>query len=142
MVYEYDFRLLPQQAYSEATIKEFIAREKGIDARTITHVRTLRRSIDARQRTIFVNLKVRVFVNEEPADDVFTPICYRDVSTAPHVVVVGAGPGGLFAALRLVELGFRPIVVERGKNVRERKKDLAAITKLQQVDPESNYALG
>ena len=142
MVYEYDFRLLPQQAYSEATIKEFIAREKGIDARTITHVRTLRRSIDARQRTIFVNLKVRVFVNEEPADDVFTPICYRDVSTAPHVVVVGAGPGGLFAALRLVELGFRPIVVERGKNVRERKKDLAAITKLQQVDPESNYSFG
>lgn len=142
MTAEYQLRLLPQQAVSETTIKEYIAREKGIDARTIKHVRVLRRSIDARQRTIYVNLKVRVYVNELPEDDVYEHIEYRDVSSAPQVVVVGEGPGGLFASLRLIELGLCPVVMERGKDVRERKKDIAAITKTQKVDAESNYCFG
>lgn len=142
MVYEYQLRLLPQQAANEATIKEYISRDKGLDVRTMNAVRVLKRSIDARQRTIYVNLKVRVYVNEEPCDDEYERTEYRDVSQAKSVVVVGAGPGGLFAALRLIELGLRPIVIERGKNVRERKKDLALITKTQKVDPESNYCFG
>lgn len=142
MVYEYQLRLLPQQAANEATIKEYISRDKGLDVRTMNAVRVLKRSIDARQRTIYVNLKVRVYVNEEPCDDEYERTEYRDVSQAKPVVVVGAGPGGLFAALRLIELGLRPIVIERGKNVRERKKDLALITKTQKVDPESNYCFG
>ena len=142
MTYEYQLRLLPQQAASEQTIKEFVSREKGFDARTITSVRVLRRSIDARQRTVFVNLKVRVYINETPDDDEYERISYQDVSSAPAVIVVGAGPGGLFAALRLIELGLRPIVVERGKDVHERKKDIAAITKTQKVDGESNYCFG
>ena len=108
----------------------------------MTSVRILRRSIDARQRTIFVNLKVRVYINEQPQADEFTPVEYPDVSGKPQVIVVGAGPGGLFAALRLIELGLRPIVLERGKDVHERKKDLSLITKTQQVDPESNYCFG
>lgn len=142
MIAEYQLRLLPQQAANEATIKDFVSRDKGLDVRTITHVRVLRRSIDARQRTIFVNLKVRVYINEQPEDDEYERTDYRDVSSAPSVVVVGAGPGGLFAALRLIEIGLRPIVLERGKDVHERKKDIAAITKTQKVDSESNYCFG
>lgn len=142
MTNEYQVRMLPQQAASEAAMREFIAREKGIDARTIKHVRVLRRSIDARQRTIYINLKVRVYINEEPRDEEYIPVEYRDVSSAPAVVVVGAGPGGLFASLKLIELGMRPVVIERGKDVHERKKDLSAITKTQRVDSESNYCFG
>lgn len=142
MTNEYQVRMLPQQAASEAAMREFIAREKGIYARTIKHVRVLRRSIDARQRTIYINLKVRVYINEEPRDEEYIPVEYRDVSSAPAVVVVGAGPGGLFASLKLIELGMRPVVIERGKDVHERKKDLSAITKTQRVDGESNYCFG
>ena len=142
MIQEYQIRVLPQQAASEQNIADFLARDKGIDRRTITHVRVLRKSIDARQRTIFVNLSVRVYINEEPQDDEFEHISYRDVSGAPQVIVVGAGPGGLFSALRLIELGLRPVVIERGKDVHERKKDLALITKTQKIDPESNYCFG
>lgn len=142
MTYEYQLRLLPQFAANEATIKESVSREKGIDVRTITHVRVLKRSIDARQRRIFVNLKVRVYVNEEPTDEEYETTEYHDVSSSEQVIVVGAGPGGLFAALRLIELGLRPVVIERGKNVRDRKKDIALITKTHKVDPESNYCFG
>lgn len=142
MTYEYQLRLLPQFAANEATIKESVSREKGIDVRTIIHVRVLKRSIDARQRRIFVNLKVRVYVNEEPTDEEYETTEYHDVSSSEQVIVVGAGPGGLFAALRLIELGLRPVVIERGKNVRDRKKDIALITKTHKVDPESNYCFG
>ena len=142
MTYEYQLRLLPQFAANEATIKESVSCEKGIDVRTITHVRVLKRSIDARQRRIFVNLKVRVYVNEEPTDEEYETTEYHDVSSSEQVIVVGAGPGGLFAALRLIELGLRPVVIERGKNVRDRKKDIALITKTHKVDPESNYCFG
>ena len=142
MIQEYQIRVVPQVAYNEENIKAFIAKDKGIDARTINHVRTLKRSIDARHRDIFVNLKVRVYINEVPHDDAFVKTEYPDVSHAPRVIVVGAGPGGLFAALKLVELGLRPIVLERGKDVRERKKDLAQISRTHTVDPESNYCFG
>ena len=142
MIKEYQLRLLPQQAVNESTIKDYLSREEGLDMRSLRHVRVLKRSIDARQRTIFVNLKVRAYVNEEPADDAYVHTEYPDVSDRQQVIVVGAGPGGLFAALKLIELGFRPIVLERGKNVRERKQDLALITKTQQVDGESNYCFG
>jgi hypothetical protein len=110
--------------------------------RSISAVRTLRRSIDARQRTIYVNLTVRAYVNEEPTDDLYVPTHYGDVSDCPQVIVVGAGPGGLFAALKLIELRLRPIVIERGKNVHDRKRDLALIARTQQVDGESNYCFG
>ena len=142
MIQEYQLRLLPQQACSEQAVSEYIAREKGFDARTINKVRILKRSIDARQRTIYVNLKVRAYINELPQDEEYVPTVYPYVGDKPQVIVVGAGPGGLFASLRLIESGFRPIVIERGKNVRERKKDLAMITKTQRVDAESNYCFG
>ena len=142
MIQEYQIRILPEQAASEEGIKRYLAKEKGLDVRTLNQVRVLKRSIDARQRTIFVNLKVRAYINEFPQDDQYVHTEYPDVSSRPRVIVVGEGPGGLFASLRLIELGYRAIVLERGKDVRERKKDLSNITKTQKVDGESNYCFG
>ena len=142
MTNEYQIRVTPEVAAQEDRLKRWLADEQGIDERTIYGVRILKRSIDARQRQIFVNLKVRVYVNEQPHDDEYVRTEYQNVEGRPQVIVVGAGPGGLFAALRLIELGLRPIVLERGKNVHERKKDLANITKTQKVDAESNYCFG
>ena len=142
MIEEYQIRILPEQAASEEGIKRYLSQEKGIDVRTLNQVRVLKRSIDARQRTIYVNLKVRAYINEFAQDDQYTHTEYPDVSSRPSVVVVGEGPGGLFASLRLIELGYRPVVLERGKDVRERKKDLSNITKTQKVDAESNYCFG
>ena len=142
MTNEYQIRVVPEVAAQEDRLKAYLADEQGIDARTIYGVRILKRSIDARQRQIYVNLKVRVYINEQPHDDEYVKTDYPNVDGKPQVIVVGAGPGGLFAALRLIELGLRPIVLERGKNVHDRKKDLALITKSQKVDAESNYCFG
>ena len=142
MTNEYQIRVVPEVAAQEDRLKAYLADEQGIDVRTIFGVRILKRSIDARQRQIYVNLKVRVYVNEQPHDDEYVKTEYPNVEGRQAVIVVGAGPGGLFAALRLIELGLRPIVLERGKNVHDRKKDLANIAKTQKVDAESNYCFG
>lgn len=142
MTQEFQIRVTPEVASCEENIKGYVAREKGIDARTVNCVRILKRSIDARQRQIFINLTLRVYINEIPQDDEYEHVAYPDVSSRPRIIVVGEGPGGLFAALRLIELGLRPVILERGRNVRERKKDLSLITKTQKVDGESNYCFG
>lgn len=135
-------RVTPDVAYNEERLKRVIADEMHIDVRTITALRTRKRSIDARQRTIYVNLGIDTYINEMPPQLDFEPIAYHDVSHAPRVIVVGAGPGGLFAALRLIELGKRPVVLERGKDVHERRKDIARISREHKVDGESNYSFG
>ena len=142
MIQEYQIRILPEQAASEESISRFLVTDKGINPKDITHVRVLKRSIDARQRTIYVNLKVRVYLNEQPEDEEFIRTEYQDVEGHTEAIVVGAGPGGLFAALRLIELGIRPIVVERGKDVHTRRKDIAKISREHLVNPESNYSFG
>lgn len=142
MIQEYSLRLLPAEAANEESLKAYLSREKGFVLSSIRGVHVLKRGIDARHRTVFVNLAVRVFIDESPVGEEFQQVEYPDVDGRPQVVVVGAGPGGLFAALRLIELGFRPIVIERGKDVRERKKDLARISRSQTIDPESNYSFG
>ena len=142
MIQEFQIRVLPQVAANEQAVIAYLADEKGLDPRKVNAIRILKRSIDARQRTIFINLKVRAYINEMPANDEYQPTEYNSVEDKPQVIVVGAGPGGLFAALRLVELGYRPIVVERGKNVRDRKKDLAQISREHIVNAESNYSFG
>ena len=142
MIKEIQLRLLPQDAWNEQSLRRYVSREFALDERTITHVRTLRRSIDARQRQVYVNVSLRIYINEQPSNDQYEEVRYRNVEGCTPVIVVGAGPGGLFAALRLIELGLRPIVVERGKDVHERKKDLARIRPDQCVNPESNYSFG
>ena len=142
MIQEIQLRVVPQVAADGELLRRQVAEEKGIDLQSLTAVRILRRSVDARQRNIYINLMVRLYVDEQPADDAYRHTDYPCVEGRPQVIVVGAGPGGLFAALRLIELGLRPVVLERGKDVHERKKDLAAISRTQQVDGESNYCFG
>ena len=142
MINEYQIRVKPEVAAQEDRLKAYLGDEYGLNPSDIKGVRILKRSIDARQRQIYVNLKVRTYVNELPTDDEYQHTEYPNVEGKPQVIVVGAGPGGLFAALRLIELGLRPIVLERGKNVHDRKKDLANISRTQQVDGESNYCFG
>ena len=142
MIKDFQLRVVPQVAAGDAALKEYVAQEQGLAVQRIQGLRIIRRSIDARQRQIYVNLTVRVWVDEPMAEEAFQRIDYPNVEGRPQVIVVGAGPGGLFAALRLIELGLRPIVVERGKNVHERKKDLARISREHTVDSESNYSFG
>ena len=142
MIKEIQVRILPQEAADEQSLKRVAARETGAAPARIKAVRILKRSIDARQRVVFVNLKLQVFVNELPTEPEFPTVEYKDVSHAKPVIVVGAGPGGLFAALRLIELGLKPIVIERGKNVRDRMRDIAQISREHLVNPESNYSFG
>ena len=142
MVHEFQIRVQPHEAANEQSLKRYIAHSKGLDIRTITAVRVLRRSIDARQRLIYINLTVRLFVNEQPSMEEFVRREYGNVEGHTPVIVVGAGPAGLFAALKLIECGLRPIVVERGRDVRSRKVDLASIARTHSVNPESNYCFG
>ena len=142
MIKEISIRVLPQQAASETALKGFLAREFALNPKDIQAVRILKRSIDARKRQVIINLTVRIYLNELPPNDMFSPIIYGDVSDKQQAIVVGAGPAGLIAALRLIELGMRPIVLERGKDVHQRRKDIARISREHKVDSESNYCFG
>lgn len=142
MIKELQLRILPQIAGDSNRLRDYLSDEYAIRKPSIKGIRILKRSIDARQRQVFVNLKVRIYINEEPTDDEYISIDYKPVSGKRQAVVVGAGPAGLFAALRLIEHDIKPIVIERGKNVRDRKKDIANISREGYVDPESNYSFG
>lgn len=142
MQQDIDIRVSPKEASDTNIIKTIAASKAEVAVKDITSVRILKRSIDARQRNILINLRVRLYIHETEPEIRYQQTVYPDVSQAPQAIVVGAGPGGLFAALRLIKAGIKPIVVERGKPVRERKKDLARINREQIVDNESNYCFG
>lgn len=143
MIQEYQISVEPRVAASNERIIQFLEKEKNVDSKAVEGLRIIRRSIDARHRRVMVNLMVRVYVNEPMEETLFDPICYREVSdSARTAVIVGAGPAGLFAALRLIELGIRPIVLERGRDVETRRRDVASIAQKQMVNPESNYSFG
>ncbi|WP_462318441.1 NAD(P)/FAD-dependent oxidoreductase [Marinilabilia sp.] len=135
-------RLTPEQASREENYKKFAARKMKVSPSKITGVRVHRRSIDARQKQVMVQLHVDVWINEKPEPVNPKTFHWPDVSNAPEVIVVGAGPGGLFAALKLVESGLKPIILERGKEVSDRKKDIALLNRNEQLDEDSNYAFG
>ncbi|GAB6121356.1 NAD(P)/FAD-dependent oxidoreductase [Dysgonomonas termitidis] len=137
-----DLRITPEQASDIEKVRRIFSSQSGIPLKDINSVRILRRSIDARQRNIFVNLRVRGYVNEVQDDPAFVSTYYPNVKGCPQAIVVGAGPAGLFAALRLIELGICPIIIERGKNVRDRKRDTALMNREHVVNPESNYCFG
>ncbi|MEN9919735.1 MAG: hypothetical protein RL662_2171 [Bacteroidota bacterium] len=139
---EIDLRVSPEEASNIEVVKIIAATNAEVDASEIVAVQILKRSIDARQRNILINLRVRLYVNENEPDTRFVETIYPHVGNAPQAIVVGLGPGGLFAALRLIELGIKPIVIERGKSVRDRKKDMAKINRDHVVDGESNYCFG
>ena len=140
---ELQIRVSPRVAASDDDIAHYIASERNIAQSRITGVRIIKRSIDARQRNVMVNLKVRVYIDEPMTRDYLVPpIDYRPVDGKMQAIVVGAGPGGLFAALRLIELGVKPIVLERGKNVIDRRVDVARISREGVIDPDSNYCFG
>ncbi len=143
MLKELSLRLAPETAYDSERLAQRIAKELATDRRRIKRIDTIKRSIDARQRQIAVNLTLRVHIDEVDEKVGCIPaVAYPDVRDCPEAIVVGAGPAGLFAALELIEHGIRPIVLERGKDVDSRRKDMALISKDQKINPESNYCFG
>ncbi len=142
MVKKISFTVSPPTAADSLQLKTKVANELGISPMQLQAIRIVHRSIDARQRDIKINLTIDAYIGEEPPATEFQKTEYPDVSGRPTVIVVGAGPGGLFAALRLIENRLRPIVLERGKDVHERRKDIALISKEHRVNSESNYAFG
>jgi len=141
---ELTLRLTPREASDEKFYKPIVAHMMKVKPEAVTAIRVMKRSIDARQKQVFVQLIVDAYANAPAPESAFKmpEFHYADVSKAPEVIVVGAGPGGLFAALRLIELGLKPILIERGKPISERKKDVALLNRNQGLNPESNYAYG
>ena len=139
---EIQIQVNPALASNPERIKEVVANNLRIPVRDLNHVEIVKRSVDARKKTIKINLLIRAYIKEDFVGTIPKPPEYGDVSKSQEVIVIGAGPAGLFAALKLIEQGLKPIVIERGKNVRDRRKDLAAITKNHIVDEDSNYCFG
>ncbi len=143
MIEDLQLRVLPQVAVNGDELTRVAARERGVSPNRIKSLKILKRSVDARQRTVMVNIKVRIGIDEIADATSATVVTYRELAdNAPVAIVVGMGPAGLFAALRLIEMGVRPIIVERGKNVKDRRVDVARISREGIVDPDSNYCFG
>src|SRR5664280_93425 len=134
--------LSPASAADDTTIKKIAASLAGADIEAVSAIRVLKRSVDARKKNIRVNLTVEVFSDTDPSVPEITPFIPVNVTNKEEVLIVGAGPAGLFAALRLIEMGLRPVIFERGRDVSSRKIDIAKISREQIVDPDSNYCFG
>ncbi|WP_378173310.1 NAD(P)/FAD-dependent oxidoreductase [Aquimarina sp. SS2-1] len=142
MQYEFSIQVSPEVAANPDQLRTQVSRKNGLPQDEIRHIQILKRSIDARQKTIKVNLKIKVYVQEDFVEESIQLPDYPDVSSKKEIVIIGAGPAGLFAALRCVELGYKPIVLERGKDVRSRRRDLKAINRDHIVNEDSNYCFG
>ncbi len=132
---------LPEDVGNDELLKNYISRNFHIAANEILGIHFIKKSVDARRKPIKINLELEVFINETPTKDKFK-FDFKNVSNAKEITIIGAGPAGLFAALKLIELGLKPVIFERGKNVKERRRDLVEITKKNSVNPDSNYCFG
>jgi uncharacterized FAD-dependent dehydrogenase len=141
MIKEIEIVCLPGQQEDESILKKLAASSLNISPQKISAIKILKRSIDARGRKVVYRMQVQVFIDEVYSPETFT-VNYPDVKTGRPVIIVGAGPAGLFAALQCIELGLKPIILERGKDVKQRRRDLANINKQGLVNPESNYCFG
>ncbi len=139
---EFQIQVKPEVAYNDEQLKLFVAKKAKLDFKDIKHVEILKRSIDARQKNVKINLSIKLYIHEDFKERKIDLPNYKNVSNAQEIIIIGAGPAGLFAALKLIEKGLKPIILERGKNVRDRRKDLAAITRFHTVDEDSNYCFG
>ena len=137
-----NLQVSPKEAATPYLLKLKVARLQGLPVNDIVHIDILRRSIDARQKAIKINLRVEIYTDDSFCEKVVSLPDYPDVSNAESVIIVGAGPAGLFAALKSIELGLKPIIIERGKDVRARRRDLKAITRDHIVNEDSNYCFG
>ncbi|MGZ8559577.1 MAG: NAD(P)/FAD-dependent oxidoreductase, partial [Chitinophagaceae bacterium] len=136
-------RLLPSEAANEQTVKKCIAQAAAITTAEISGYTILKQSIDARGKQSWINLTIQAFINEPYRQRELIPFHFKEIHKAEKkVIVIGAGPAGLFAALKLMESGIKPIILERGKDVRERRRDLALLNKEGKINPESNYCFG
>ncbi|WP_372919763.1 NAD(P)/FAD-dependent oxidoreductase [Salegentibacter sp.] len=142
MRYQFQLRLSPEQAAIKERLWKAVSKTADIPVSEISHIEILKRSIDARQKAIKVNLKVEVYVKEVFRENKIEIPDYNNVSDKEEVIIVGAGPAGLFAALKCIELGIKPVIVERGKDVRSRRRDLKALNIEHIVNKDSNYCFG
>ncbi len=139
----FTLQLSPEEAYDSQLFKETVLKKAGLSPHLeAAFARQTRRSIDARGRKVIINVEAELFLNEKPGSLLDHFPAYQQVHQADPILIVGAGPAGLFAALRAIELGVKPIIIERGKDVRARRRDLAAINKEGIVNPDSNYCFG
>jgi len=137
------FKVLPSEAASDQSIKQYISKAESVRLSAISGYHILKQSIDARSKLTWVNLTVHAFINEPFRQRSLISFDFKDVSKAKYrVIIIGAGPAGLFAALQLIEKGIKPIILERGKEVRSRRRDLAILNKKGLINPESNYCFG
>lgn len=142
MIKQLHLRIPPVIAHGDNSLTDYISAELGVPRHEITGIRRLRQSIDARGRQVFIQVQVEVFINEHFQELQLKKIELKNVSTADPVILVGSGPAGIFAAIKLIEQGFKPIILERGKDVSARRRDLAALTRNHIVNPDSNYCFG
>ncbi|TVQ10096.1 MAG: FAD-binding protein [Balneolaceae bacterium] len=139
---EIQIRVLPEVAGQPPLLLDFVVRKEKLNPDDVRHTEVLRRSIDARGRKVLVNLNLRLYINEDYAPEVISLPDYRNVGNAEEVIIIGAGPAGLFAALELIEMGLKPVIIERGKNVKDRIADLKGINVNHIVNEDSNYCFG
>ena len=142
MIKQIQINLSPAAAADESQIRKIAATLASVNISDISSLHIIKKSVDARKKNIRINLNLEVIIGEENAGLKIDPFLPKDVSKSAEVIIVGAGPAGLFAALRLTELGLRPVIIERGRDVSTRKKDIARISREQIVDPESNFCFG
>ncbi|MEO7394506.1 MAG: FAD-dependent monooxygenase, partial [Chitinophagaceae bacterium] len=136
-------KLLPSEAANETTVKKYIAQAETVNLTAVSGFTILKQSIDARGKHAWINLSVKAYIDEPFYQRELLHFNFQDIKKSPHtVIIIGAGPAGLFAALQLIEKGIKPIILERGKDVRARRRDLAILNKEGEVNPESNYCFG